>query len=98
VGPTGYGTVWSIWQTAAGASQPGNRHVKSRQRTNSANAADGRYPASAHTGGNGTVLIFALAANSRSSGAGTGPKPARYPGAVEVPSTEACSAITWITT
>jgi hypothetical protein len=84
--------------TSAGASQPGNRHVKSRQRTNRASAADGRYPGSQTGGGRDTGLRWAAAAISRSIGAGTAPNPGMYPGACELPSIVACSAMTSITT
>ena len=98
VGPTGNGMVWSIWHTAAGSSHPGQRQVRSRQRTNSANSADGRYPGSATGAGNGTGLSLAVAASSRSSGAGTAPNPGIYPGACDCPLTAAWSASTWGTT
>jgi hypothetical protein len=90
--------VWSMSHTSAGASQPGNRHVRSRQRTNRANAAEGRYPGSQIGSGRGTCLNWAVAAISRSIGAGTAPKPGMYPGACELPSIVACSAMTSITT
>ncbi len=39
VAPTSaWGMLWWIAQRVAGGSQPGNRHVKSRQRTKSASA------------------------------------------------------------
>src|SRR6476661_5894330 len=41
VGPAVYGIVWSKSQRYPGSSQPGNRHVISRQRTKSANFGDG---------------------------------------------------------
>ena len=46
VGPAGYGTAWSMSQNSAARSQLGNRQVRSRHRTNSSNAVEGRYPGS----------------------------------------------------
>ena len=72
--------MWSISHTSAGASHPGNRHVKSRHRTNSANAVDGRYPDSGFP--SGTVRGFSLAdlAKSRTDSAGKIPNPGKKPG------------------
>lgn len=47
---------------SAGWSQPGNRQVTSRQRTNWASAAEGRYPGSASVEGSTSGLIVAAAA------------------------------------
>ena len=49
----------------AGASHPGNRQVKSRNRTNSANAADGRYPVGVQRRGHLGTTFSAGASNNR---------------------------------
>src|SRR3954452_9151042 len=74
--------VWSKSQTSAGSSQPGNRHVKSRQRTKRANPADGAYRGSGALSpgwitGRIVAVVASLAANN---GAGSIPPPSTTAG------------------
>lgn len=61
--------------TSAGLSHQGNRHVKSRMRTNLANAAESRYPGSGFADGLATGLVLVVVAKSRSRLAGIGLNP-----------------------
>ena len=89
--------MWSTSQRSTGASHPGQRHVKSRHRTKSAVAAEGRYPGSACPVGKFTGLNVAELASSRTDSAGRIPNEDRYPGWLLLPSIVACSASTWLT-
>jgi hypothetical protein len=88
--------VWSRSQSTAGRSQPGQRQVKSRQRTKSANAFDGTYPGSgAASPGWTSGTSLADVASSATSSAGMRPSaPIIEPGACPPPVMVACSAIT----
>ena len=59
-------------QNSAGSSQPGKRQVRSRTRTKSSSAADGRYPGSGASPGRRTSLTLAPERiRSASNGVGT---------------------------
>ena len=78
VGPTGYGMVWSKSQRYAGSSQPGNRHVRSRQRTNIGQrraTARSAAPAARPRDGSSGRILAVPATLAASSGAGMIPPP-----------------------